>query len=71
MPKQPTKRCLRCRQPFVTRDPRRNHVCPTCTKINNELSPGYAGLDFYEADGPETRRNIGQSDDWHGSSGQD
>jgi len=37
-----TKRCLRCRDRFVTATPRRQHLCAPCGDANARLTEDYA-----------------------------
>jgi hypothetical protein len=62
MHREQTK-CLRCRSTFYTQDKRKNRICEPCTEINNEISGGYGGLDFFAPDTVFGRHDVTRSHD--------
>jgi PHP family Zn ribbon phosphoesterase len=62
--KREQQKCLRCRSMFWTHDKRKNHICPTCTKLNQELSDGVDHL--FSFTGGVTQQS---DEDWHGCAG--
>lgn len=60
--KREQQKCLRCRGIFLTHDKRKNHICPICTKVNQELSDGADHL--FDFPGSATQH---RDEDWSGS----